>query len=65
MISRFSQFHQFYQCFIQRFSKIAGQLILIFKTCLTLIVSQSSINAAGDDKVGKGEGDGNKTNLSN
>ena len=67
-IQVFLDFANFYQYFIQDFSKIAGPLILMLKTTSptsSSIILQSSIDAADEDEIGRNESNGNKINLSN
>ena len=64
-IQVFLGFANFYQCFIQSFSKIAGLLTSMLRTSSLTGLSTilQSIDVADEDEVG--ESDGNKTNLSN
>ena len=66
-IQAFLGLANFYQRFIQGFSKIVKLLASIFKT-LSLTSSSAisqSIDVADEDEVGDGESDCNETNLSN
>ena len=58
----------FYQRFIKGFNKIARLLSLILKTTIFTglsTISQSSIDVADEEEIGRSEIGGNKTNLSN
>ena len=64
----FLGFANFYQCFIQDFSEIAGPLTSMLKTISSTYlstISQLLIDMANKDKVVKGERGGNETNLLN
>ena len=67
-IQVFLDFANFYQCFIQGLSKIAGLLTLMLKTIRLTNLStilQLLIDMADKNEVGRGKSDGNETNLSN
>ena len=67
-IQVFLGFTNFYQYFIQSFSKIVGLLTSILKT--TNLINSSTIlqlliNMADDNQIGKNKNSGNKINISN
>ena len=67
-IQVFLGFANFYQRFIQGFSKIVGSFTLMLKTTSSTSLStilQLFIDMADKDKVGGSKSSGNKTNLSN